>query len=502
MNKYTYISRFALATFSAVVLVACWQQAQQPVQAQSSSSSSSAPLVALPDFSALVERASPAVVSIEASMDASVRQQGAESAGSSPEEEQMQEFYRRFFGQPMPGNPGQPMPGNPGQPMPRGGVSFGSGFIISSDGYVLTNHHVIEGTNKVTVHLADRREVAATIIGSDPSTDVAVLKINEKNLPVLAIGDSQNLKPGQWVVAIGSPFGFERSVTAGIVSALGRPSVDGSQRYVPFIQTDVAINRGNSGGPLLNTRGEVVGINSQIFSNSGGYMGVSFAIPIQTAMNAFDQIKATGKVSRGQLGVQIGDVPAEDMQELGLSKAEGAFVGGVLNGSAAANAGIRPGDVIIAFNGQPIVKSSDLPPLVGALKPGAKSQVTIMRAGRKQVLPVVLSALDQAAPAVAPGRTAPSDNSGSKIGFSVEAVTPETRRRLDLPNGGIQIAQVNLRSLSQVIAKGDVVLEVNGRPVGSVTEFNAEMARIKSGERVRLLIRNSESTALLTLPMP
>jgi len=502
MNKYTQFSRFALGFFSCTVLVACWQQAQQPVQAQDTSLSSSAPLVALPDFSALVERASPAVVSIEATMDASVKQQGAENAGASAEEEQMQEFYKRFFGQPMPGNPGQPRPGNPGQPMPRGGVSFGSGFIISSDGYVLTNHHVIEGTNKVTVHLADRREVAATIIGSDPSTDVAVLKINEKNLPVLAIGDSKKLKPGQWVVAIGSPFGFERSVTAGIVSALGRPSVDGSQRYVPFIQTDVAINRGNSGGPLLNTRGEVVGINSQIFSNSGGYMGVSFAIPIQTAMNAFDQIKATGKVSRGQLGVQIGDVPAEDMEELGLSKAEGAFVGGVLNGSAAANAGIRPGDVIIAFNGQSIVKSSDLPPLVGALKPGAKSQVTIIRAGRKQDLPVVLSSLDQAESAVAPSRTAPSDNSGSKIGFSVEAVTPATRRRLDLPNGGIQIAQVNQPALSQVITKGDVVLEVNGRPVSSVTEFNGEMARIASGERVRLLVRNSESTALLTLSMP
>lgn len=501
MNKYTYIPRFALVIFGSAVLVACWQQAQQPVQAQDTALSSSAPLVALPDFSALVERAAPAVVSIEATMDTSVQQQGADNAGASTEEEQMQEFYKRFFGQPMPGNPGQP-PGNPGQPMPRGGVSFGSGFIISSDGYVLTNHHVIEGTNKVTVHLADRREVAATIIGSDPSTDVAVLKINEKNLPVLAIGDSKNLKPGQWVVAIGSPFGFERSVTAGIVSALGRPSIDGSQRYVPFIQTDVAINRGNSGGPLLNTRGEAVGINSQIFSNSGGYMGVSFAIPIQTAMNAFDQIKATGKVSRGQLGVQIGDVPAEDMAELGLSKAEGAFVGGVLNGSAAANAGIRPGDVIIAFNGQPIVKSSDLPPMVGALKPGAKSQVTIMRAGRKQNLPVVLSALDQAVPAVAPGRTAPSDNAGSKIGFSVEAVTPATRSRLELPSGGVQIAQVNLRALSQVITKGDVVLEVNGRPVNSVSEFNAEMARIKSGDRVRLLIRNTESTALLTLSMP
>jgi serine protease Do len=503
MNKYTYISRFALGFFSCAVLVACWQQAQQPVQAQDTSSSGSAPLVALPDFSALVERAAPAVVSIEATMDASVKQQGPDSAGASPEEEQMQEFYKRFFGQPMPGNPGQqPMPGNPGQPMPRGGVSFGSGFIISSDGYVLTNHHVIEGTNKVTVHLADRREVAATIIGSDPSTDVAVLKINEKNLPVLAIGDSKNLKPGQWVVAIGSPFGFDRSVTAGIVSALGRPSIDGSQRYVPFIQTDVAINRGNSGGPLLNTRGEAVGINSQIFSNSGGYMGVSFAIPIQTAMNAFEQIKTTGTVSRGQLGVQIGDVPAEDMAGLGLNKAEGAFVGGVLNGSAAANAGIRPGDVITAFNGQTIVKSSDLPPMVGALKPGTKAQVTIMRSGREQKLPVVLTALNEGTPTAASGQTGPAERAVPKIGFSVEPATPATRSRLGLPDGGVQIAQINRRELSQVIAKGDVVLEVNAKPVDSVAEFNTAMARVKSGDRVRLLIRNAESTALLTLSMP
>ena len=501
MNKYTYIPRFALVIFGSVVLVACWQQAQQPVQAQNTDLSSSAPLVALPDFSALVERAAPAVVSIEATMDTTVKQQGADSAGVSPEEEQMQEFYKRFFGQPMPGNPGQP-PGSPGQPMPRGGVSFGSGFIISSDGYVLTNHHVIEGTNKVTVHLADRREVAATIIGSDPSTDVAVLKINEKNLPVLAIGDSKNLKPGQWVVAIGSPFGFERSVTAGIVSALGRPSIDGSQRYVPFIQTDVAINRGNSGGPLLNTRGEAVGINSQIFSNSGGYMGVSFAIPIQTAMNAFEQIKTTGTVSRGQLGVQIGDVPAEDMAGLGLNKAEGAFVGGVLNGSAAANAGIRPGDVITAFNGQTIVKSSDLPPMVGALKPGTKAQVTIMRSGREQKLPVVLTALNEGTPAAASGQTAPTERAVSKIGFSVEPVTPATRSRLELPGGGVQIAQINRRELSQVITKGDVVLEVNAKPVDSVAEFNTAIARFKSGDRVRLLIRNSESTALLALTMP
>lgn len=501
MKHITPISRFLLGFFSCAVLVACWQQAQQPVQAQADTGSGNvAPLAGLPDFSALVERTTPAVVSIEAEIGG---RSGTEAIGPRPgspgnqdQDEQMEEFFRRFFGQPMPGQPGPQGPQSPR------GTSFGSGFIISKDGYVLTNHHVIEGATKITVHLDDRRALEAKLIGSDPSTDVAVLKVKADELPVLSIGDSQAVKPGQWVVAIGSPFGFDRSVTAGIVSAMGRPSLDGNQRYVPFIQTDVAINRGNSGGPLLNTRGEVIGINSQIFSNSGGYMGVSFAIPIQTAMNAFDQIKATGTVSRGQLGVQIGDVPAEDMAELGLTKAEGAFVGGVLNGSAAANAGIRPGDVIIAFNGQPIVKSSDLPPLVGALKPGTKAQVTILRSGRKQNLPVVLSPLDQAAPAVEPGRTTPSDNSGSKIGFSVEAVTPSTRSRLELPSGGVQIAQISQRTLSQVVTKGDVVLEVNGRPVNSVSEFNAETARFKSGDRVRLLIRNSESTALLTLTVP
>jgi serine protease Do len=500
------LSRFLLGFFSCAVLVACWQQAQQPAEAQSTpSANSTLPMTGLPDFSALVERTTPAVVSIEAeiggSKDAEMLGQRPGSQpggpGSQNQDEQMEEFFRRFFGQPMPGQPGQP-----GPQQPRG-TSFGSGFIISKDGYVLTNHHVIDGASKITVHLDDRRSLEAKLVGSDPSSDVAVLKVKADNLPVLPIGDSQLVKPGQWVVAIGSPFGFDRSVTAGIVSALGRPSLDGSQRYVPFIQTDVAINRGNSGGPLLNTRGEVIGINSQIFSNSGGYMGVSFAIPIQTAINAFDQIKTTGTVSRGQLGVQIGDVPAEEMAELGLSKAEGAFVGGVLNGSAAANAGIRPGDVIVAFNGKPIVKSSDLPPMVGALKPGTKAEVTIIRSGRKQDLPVVLTVLNEGTAAtVSPSQKAPTENAVSKLGFSVEEVTSATRSRLGLAKGGVQIAQITQRALSQALSKGDVILEVNAKSVNSVAEFNAEVARLKSGERVKLLIRNAESTALLTLTMP
>src|SRR4249920_1960997 len=265
------------------------------------------------------------------------------------------------------------------KPLPN---AFGSGFIISADGYVLTNRHVIDGADQVIVHLSDRRELKAKVIGSDAAADVALLKIDAGSLPVLNLGDSHNLKPGQWVVAIGSPFGFDHSVTAGVVSGLGRPSVDRSQQYVPFIQTDVAINPGNSGGPLMNTRGEVVGINSQIFSNSGGYMGVSFAIPIEVAMNSVRQLQQTGHVSRGQLGVQIREIQRDEMADLGLARPGGALVNTVQNGSAAAKAGIRAGDVITAFDGSEIVRSSDLPPLVGAMAPGSRAKVKLLRDGK------------------------------------------------------------------------------------------------------------------------
>lgn len=488
MSKFSPVSRFAVGFFSCALLVACWQQAQQPVQAQSAPAANAAPLVSLPDFSALVERTGPAVVSIEA------RGESRNARAEGPDDEQMQEFFRRFFGQPMPGQPGPQTPR-------RGGTSYGSGFIISADGYVLTNHHVIEGMDTVTVHLADRRELPAKLVGSDPATDVALLKVEARGLPVLAVGDSDAVKPGQWVVAIGSPFGFDHSVTAGIVSALGRPSVDGSQRYVPFIQTDVAINRGNSGGPLLNTRGQVVGINSQIFSNSGGYMGVSFAIPIRTAMNAVEQLKATGTVQRGQLGVQVRDVQSEELAELGLKTAEGAFVASVQNGSPAAKSGIRAGDVITAFDGQAVRASSDLPPLVGALKPGSKVQVTLVRDGRRQSVPVVLTALDESL-AAGPERPAASADAG-KLGFSVTEVTPATRRRLDIAEGGVQVARVSQPMLARAgIAEGDVILEVGRQPVASVAAFNKAIAGIKSGERVRLLVRNEQSTAIVVLEMP
>ena len=498
------VSRFVLGFSSCALLVACFSQVQQPVAAstagtfigQSVNSNAALPLVNLPDFSMLVERAGPAVVNIEAS----VKNQSRQNASASPSEmppnmEGMPEIFKRIIEQ-----QGMPMP-----QQPRSGASFGSGFIISSDGYVLTNHHVVANTDEVIVRLADRRELKAKVVGSDQMSDVALLKVEATNLPVLQIADSKKVKPGQWVVAIGSPFGFDHSVTAGVVSGLGRPSIDGSQRYVPFIQTDVAINPGNSGGPLLNTAGEVVGINSQIFSNSGGYMGVSFAIPMEVAMNAVQQLKQTGKVTRGQLGVQIGDVSREDVKELGLPRPGGALVNYVNNGSAAQKAGILPGDVITSLNGNEIAQSSMLPPMVGALPPGAKVNVDLYRNGKPKTIVVQLTALNETAAVINPGnnrRLEPAANNA--LGLSVVAVDTKTRVQLGLAEGeGVQIARVtNPMAAQSGLTAGDVILQVGRQSVGNAVSFNAAVKAFKSGDRIRLLVRNSQSTGLITLEMP
>jgi serine protease Do len=479
----------------------------KPAPAESESSApadatDAAPVVNLPDFTLLVEQTGPAVVNIEASSDgraASLAQAQAPQQDL-PEDmpEELQEYFRQFFGQPgMPRSPGPPGRGQ------GGGVSQGTGFIISEDGYVLTNHHVVDGADTIRVRLTDSREFTAELVGSDPLSDVALLKLDAADLPVLAIGESRSLKPGQWVMAIGSPFGFDHSVTAGIVSGVGRRSLDPSQRYVPFIQTDVAINRGNSGGPLLNTRGEVVGINSQIFSNSGGYMGVSFAIPIEVAMNAVRQLRETGRVVRGQLGVRVQDVQRESLEELGLDRATGAFVGAVENGSAAARAGIRPGDVITAFNGRAIVRSADLPPMVGELAPGSEATVTLFRGGKSQELKVTLNALEPEL-AAAPGRPAPTPSQANRLGVQVEALDAAARAELDLEEGeGVRISRVSNPVARQAgLAAGDVVLQVGREPVGTVAEFDAAAKALRPGETARLLVRNAQSTGFVSFPVP
>ncbi len=446
----------------------------------------------LPDFTVLVDRVSPAVVNIEAEMrsDTQLTQQAADP--------QVQEFFRRFFGQDM---PPQPTP----QPQPRGQTSFGSGFMISADGYIITNHHVVAGANNIIVRFSDRRELSANLVGSDQASDIALLKVDGAGLPFLRLGNSDELKAGQWVIAIGSPFGYEYSVTAGVVSGTGRRSMDPSQRYVPFIQTDVAINRGNSGGPLLSSDGDVVGVNSQIFSITGAYMGLSFAIPIETAMNVVSQLKADGKVRRGVLGVNISEVSRERAVELKLPVASGAHVTSVNNESAAARAGILPGDVITEFNGKPVVRASDLPPLVGSLAPGQKATVGLMRSGRKVKLAVTLDALDEAVASAASARPESAQTiQPDPLGLEMEALSSAERRQLRLASGeGMRIKAINSAISARAgLSAGDILLSVNGRPVGSATDYRSAISALKSGSVARLLIRSTVSTGFVLVPIP
>ena len=455
----------------------------------------------LPDFTNLVQQVGPAVVNINAEMapQRAVR-------GQMPDESQIPEFFRRFFGEemPFPGGPGGPQ--GPGDPHGRGGTSLGSGFLISDDGYVLTNHHVVDGADKITVKLSDRREFKATLVGSDQQSDVALLKIEGKGLPALRTGKSNQLKPGQWVVAIGSPFGLDHSVTAGIVSAVGRSNPAADQRYVPFIQTDVAINRGNSGGPLLNTSGEVVGINSQIFSNSGGYMGVSFAIPIDVAMNAVQQLRATGKVSRGQLGVAVQAVTSDNARALGLADFDGALVSDVSAGSAADKAGIERMDVIRAVNGKPVNESSDLPPLIGAMTPGAMAKVTVFRNGKPLELTVVLGELDEAVAGAA--RPLPSSGAAlvppertNVLGLVAQDIAANDRQRLGLKaNEGVLLARVIGDAAREAgLQPGDVVLSVGRASVGTAAALNRELAAVRPGQTVMLLVRRGVGTQFIAV---
>jgi serine protease Do len=411
--------------------------------------------VALPDFTQIVSHNGPAVVNISVVGTTRVAQQ---QMPQFDEDDPFFEFFRRFQPQPPRGGRGG------GQPV----HGTGSGFIVSPDGVILTNAHVVRDASEVTVKLQDRREYRAKVLGSDPKTDVAVLKIDAKNLPSVPVGNTRNLQVGEWVLAIGSPYGLESTVTAGVVSAKGR-NID--QNGVQFIQTDVAVNPGNSGGPLFNTRGEVVGINSQIFSQTGGYQGLSFAIPIDVAVRIKDQIVATGKVQHAKLGVELGDVNQGLADSFRLESPDGAVIANVERGSAADKAGLKAGDVIRRVNGQPIVSAGDLSALVSVARPGDKVTLDIVRDGKPQHLTAALgNASDKAASFERASLEGP-DN-GARLGLSLRPLDPSERRQVGVP-AGLVIEDTSGAAEAAGVQPGDVLLAVNGKPVSSVDQVRS-----------------------------
>ncbi len=449
----------------------------------------------LPDFTGIVETNAPAVVHVEAKYTGQQRRRNRGMGEQGMPDDQQAEILRRFFGMPM-------MP----SPQDQKHTSLGSGFIISGDGYILTNNHVVDHADKVTVRLQDRRTLTAKVVGTDPTYDIALLKVDAGgSLPAVKIGDSSKLKPGQWVLAIGSPFGFDYTVTQGIVSAVGRNLGERDQAYTSFIQTDVPINRGNSGGPLFDLQGRVVGVNSQIYSNSGGYLGVAFSIPIDVAMNAVDQIKSKGYVSRGMLGVMVAPVDDDMVKALDLDNGVGAAVADVTADSGAAKAGIQAGDIILAYNGHTLQQAPDLPPLVGLTKPGTKVPVEILRNGKKQTLDVVIGEASRDKDAVNNHGAAPAARSGSAaLGLEVKSIDDDTRTQLGLKSGqGVVVADITGPVAAQNgLRPGDVILMVNQQKIGSVTAFEAATKNVKPGSTVLLLVRRGEQSSFIGLTVP
>ena len=431
----------------------------------------------LPEFTELVDDVSPAVVNISTrSSQSSSRPQ------QMPDLQNLPPFFREFFER------GVPMP-----PQEREGRSLGSGFIISKDGYVLTNNHVVEGAETVIVRLNDRREFIAEIVGTDPRSDVAVLKLDATDLPVAKIADSDDVKRGQWVVAIGSPFGFDYSVTAGIVSATGRALPDES--YVPFIQTDVAINPGNSGGPLFNLDGEVVGINSQIFTRSGGFMGLSFAIPMNLAMNVAEQIQEDGVVRRGWLGVLIQEVNRDLALSFGLEKPMGALIAQASSSGPGGKAGIQPGDIIVRFNGKDVERSSDLPPMVGLVRPGTTMPVDVVRQGDRLTIDVTIEQLPEA------NQVAQAMSSQPKaiLGMTVDDV-PESLQSENNLQGGILVKEVgDDPALSAGLRAGDIITQVGGREISEVSDLQNMLDSLPTDRPIPVLVVRGGNSTFLTL---
>jgi serine protease Do len=456
------------------------------------------PSAALPDFTDLVDKVGPAVVNIRTTERSKMGAQGNGGLPPGMDDPEMQEFFRRFFGVPIPRQqPDTPRgrrqaPQQQEEEVPRG---VGSGFIISPDGYVLTNAHVVEGADEVYVTLTDKREYKAKIIGVDKRTDVAVVKIEGSNLPRLTFGDSNKLRVGEWVIAIGSPFGLDNTVTAGIISAKARDTGD----YLPLIQTDVAVNPGNSGGPLINMRGEVIGINSQIYSRSGGYMGISFAVPIDEAIRVSEQLKTTGRVTRGRIGVQIGEVTKDVADSLGLPKANGALVQRVEQGGPAEKGGIEAGDIIVKFNGAPIEKSSDLPRMVGNTKPGARSTVTVWRKGAARDLTINIGEMEPDNKVAKEEAKKPKpEQAVNTLGLAVTDLTEAQKRELKI-DGGAVIENAEGAAARAGLRPGDIVLRIDNTDVKDGKQFNALVSKLEPKKTVLLLVRRGEASQFVTI---
>jgi len=460
--------------------------AQAPATAPAAAPSVEGVLRALPDFSPLVEKYGPAVVNVEVVEKAQTSSGGV--PGLSPNDPFF-DFFRRFG---IPG-PDQTPRGN--QPPVRGA---GSGFIVNSDGYILTNSHVVANANEVTVRLTDRREFPAKVIGADERTDVAVIKINAANLPTVRLGDPSKIKPGQWVLAIGSPFGFENSATAGIISATSRSLP--SDNYVPFIQTDVAVNPGNSGGPLFNMSGEVIGINSQIFSRTGGYMGVSFAIPIDVARNVEDQLIKTGHVVRGRIGVTIQDVNAQLAESFGLDRPRGALVSSVEKDGPASKAGLQPGDVILSVNGHSIEHYGELSGSIAAMKPGSDATLQVWRGGKQIAVNVRIAELKEQQQTAAnnpkgkPG--ARQTDQAAQLGLTVRQLEPQEKEQVQT-TGTLVVEEVTGPAAAAGVQAGDIILGINGKRVKTAKEL--QDAAKASGKNVALLIQREDAQIFVPL---
>jgi serine protease Do len=428
----------------------------------------------LPDFTELVEKQGPAVVNISTTQ--TTRSAVGPQIPNLPEDDPFYEFFRRFI----------PNPG----PREFQSQSLGSGFIISSDGYIMTNAHVVDAADEITVKLNDKREFKAKVIGADRRTDVALIKIDATGLPAVRFGDPDKLKVGEWVVAIGSPFGFENTVTAGIVSAKGRSLPQ--ENFVPFIQTDVAVNPGNSGGPLFNMRGEVVGINSQIYSRTGGFMGLSFAIPIDVANDIAQQLRTTGRVTRGRIGVVIQPITKELAESFGLPKPAGALVNSVERGGPADKAGIESGDVILRFDGKPVASSEDLPRIVGSTRPGSRVTVQIWRNKSARDVQVTVAELQDDRAARQSKRGKPPATA-SRYGMTLADLTETQRKELKV-DGGVMVENVQGAAARAGIRRGDVILAVNNQDVKSVEQFKEIMGQFDKGRIVALLIRRGPNS--------